>query len=211
MNRGGVNMPGPDDWLAALHRRAHALAFAVYLKKSFISPHLRALVEATASREALMKYNPNWEARPRAAPAAGNGPTAAGGAGRPGEANPYPDAITPLIPDGDAVLILSALPAGRALQIARIFLQPLARPAADRKLLRAIDAIEKFLGGSGMARRNKAGDIFIIRGDKKIRFDINKTFPHKEPHFHIEKMIKNGKQTDWVPAGRKHWYPFKKE
>ncbi len=47
-----------------------------------------------------------------------------------------------------------------------------------------------------------------MRGNKKIRFDLNKTSPHDEPHFHVQRETQNG---NWVDAGKEHYYLFRKE
>lgn len=45
--------------------------------------------------------------------------------------------------------------------------------------------------------RNEAGDLVMESADglKKIRFDINRPAPHKNPHSHVEifKKVKNKK------------------
>jgi hypothetical protein len=69
----------------------------------------------------------------------------------------------------------------------------------------AADAIEGFLGGPGEVKRNKAGDPVIVRGDKKVRFDINNT-NGDAPHFHLERRTPDGR---WRDAGPKHRYYFK--
>jgi hypothetical protein len=70
----------------------------------------------------------------------------------------------------------------------------------------AISAIEDFLGGEGTIIKNADGDTILMRGDKKIRFDIND--PHgDEPHFHVEQKAPNGK---WQDAGCQHRNYFTK-
>lgn len=47
----------------------------------------------------------------------------------------------------------------------------------------------------------------LLKGDKKIRFDIKD--PHSDkPHFHLEKKNPNGK---WIDAGPEHRYYFTEE
>ena len=57
---------------------------------------------------------------------------------------------------------------------------------ATTKIDTAAKALEDFLGGEGRIIRNADGDTILMRGDKKIRFDIND--PHGDnPHFHLER------------------------
>jgi len=70
---------------------------------------------------------------------------------------------------------------------------------------KARDSIEEYLGGQGRHIRNKDGDTILIRGDKKVRFDINNSGNDK-PHFQIERKRPNSK---WRDAGKKHRYYFK--
>lgn len=83
------------------------------------------------------------------------------------------------------------------------------------KIRRAAKSIENYLGGKPeITKRNSVGDLYMVRGDKKIRFDINNYQPHHEPHFHIEKTVPktNGRGVDWIAVDKNHhFYPFKKE
>jgi RHS repeat-associated protein len=75
------------------------------------------------------------------------------------------------------------------------------------KLNHTVKAIEGFLEGKGQIITNTDGDMILIKGNKKIRFDIKD--PHGDlPHFHLEKMNANGK---WVNAGFEHRYYFMEE
>ncbi|MBI1274216.1 MAG: hypothetical protein GC131_09075 [Alphaproteobacteria bacterium] len=124
----------------------------------------------------------------------------------PEETNPYPDAITPVYPLEAA---LTALVTPEAVIVGRALIAAGRAHITNRKLLRAIDALEKYLGGRpDKMFRNFSGDLVIIKRDRQIRFDINNHYPHKEPHFHVLKQRPNGK---WRPAGREQRYPFKGE
>jgi hypothetical protein len=68
--------------------------------------------------------------------------------------------------------------------------------------------IENYMGRKPEATRNKNGDLIIQRGDKQIRFDINKYSPHEGPHFHIMRQRPNGK---WTSATDQHYHLFKKD
>lgn len=75
------------------------------------------------------------------------------------------------------------------------------------KLDNAANAVEDFLGGPGKIIKNSDGDTILMRGDKKIRFDIKD--PHGDkPHFHLEKQTPSGK---WKDAGPEHRYYFKED
>lgn len=79
-------------------------------------------------------------------------------------------------------------------------------PAAQTtpKIGNAVNAVEDFLGGQGKIIRNADGDTILMRGDKKIRFDIKD--PHGDkPHFHLEQQTSSGK---WKNAGPEHRYYF---
>jgi hypothetical protein len=79
--------------------------------------------------------------------------------------------------------------------------------SSRQKIDNAIRAIEDFLGGKGKVISNADGDIILMRGDKKIRFDIRD--PHGDkPHFHLEQRTPNGK---WVDVGSEHRYYFIQE
>lgn len=72
------------------------------------------------------------------------------------------------------------------------------------KIGNAVNAVEDFLGGQGKIIRNADGDTILMRGDKKIRFDIQD--PHGDkPHFHLEQQTPGGK---WKDAGPEHRYYF---
>ena len=70
-----------------------------------------------------------------------------------------------------------------------------------------VNAVEDFLGGQGKIIKNADGDKILMRGDKKIRFDIKD--PHGDkPHFHLEQQTPSGK---WKDAGPEHRYYFKED
>jgi hypothetical protein len=71
-----------------------------------------------------------------------------------------------------------------------------------------IQSLEEYFGGEpDKIFLNDDGDLIMMSGDKKIRFDLED--PHGEdPHFHVEKLNENG---EWIDAGEQHMHPFKKE
>ena len=79
--------------------------------------------------------------------------------------------------------------------------------ASSRRVQQAEKAIKDYLGGPGKFDRNKVGDPYIINinGDKKVRFDINRTYPHDKPHFHIQHRTIHG---NWRNTGKQR-YEFK--
>lgn len=79
------------------------------------------------------------------------------------------------------------------------------------RIQRAAKAIEEFLGGAPKnIGRNSKGDLYMTRGDKKVRFNIEDSHGRPE-HYHLEvgKVDMRGKMqyTDAVPG--KHIIPFK--
>ena len=57
----------------------------------------------------------------------------------------------------------------------------------------------EWLGSEFRAITNKSGDkVFLsVDGTKRVRFDLNNTAPHKNPHGHVEQLV-NGK---WIKSG----------
>ena len=75
-----------------------------------------------------------------------------------------------------------------------------------QKVDNAIKAIENFLGGKGKIITNADGDIILMKGNRKVRFDVR--HPHGDkPHFHLEQKMPNGK---WVDVSSKHRFYFKR-
>ena len=81
------------------------------------------------------------------------------------------------------------------------------RKSGFHKIDNAVKAIEDFLSGGGKTITNADGDMILMHGNKKIRFDVRD--PHGDkPHFHLEKQMPNGK---WIDAAPKHRYYFTEE
>ena len=73
-----------------------------------------------------------------------------------------------------------------------------------QKVDNAIQAIENFLGGKGKIITNADGDIILMKGNRKVRFDVK--HPHGDmPHFHLEQKMPNGK---WVDVSSEHRFYF---
>ncbi|NDC57139.1 MAG: hypothetical protein EBZ69_10120 [Alphaproteobacteria bacterium] len=75
-----------------------------------------------------------------------------------------------------------------------------------QKFLRIKKNLEQFFDGKPVVFRNKAGDVVMMRQNKKIRFDLNNTHRDK-PHFHIQEGFQNGKKIDWRDIGpHRHYF-----
>ncbi len=73
-----------------------------------------------------------------------------------------------------------------------------------KKFDSTVKSMEDFLGGKGKIVTNADGDMILMRGNRKIRFDVKD--PHGDmPHFHLEEMKQNGR---WTDAGPEHRYYF---
>ncbi|MDJ0652184.1 MAG: RHS repeat-associated core domain-containing protein [Simkaniaceae bacterium] len=73
-----------------------------------------------------------------------------------------------------------------------------------QKVDSAIKAIENFLGGKGKIITNADGDIILMKGNRKVRFDVRR--PHGDkPHFHLEQKMPNRK---WVDVSSDHRFYF---
>lgn len=81
------------------------------------------------------------------------------------------------------------------------------RRSSYQKVNKVVKAVEDFLGGKGKVITNADGDMILMRGDKKIRFDIKD--PHGDrPHFHVQQQNSSGK---WIDVGSEHRYYFTEE
>jgi len=80
-------------------------------------------------------------------------------------------------------------------------------PLEKNTVQAAVASIEKFLGGKGKMILNSDNDLIIMKGTKKIRFDVNNAHGTK-PHFHIEYQNPNGR---WKDAGKQHRYFLKEQ
>ncbi len=60
----------------------------------------------------------------------------------------------------------------------------------DDAVRAAGEAAERYLGEGFRNIKNKAGDtVFVSKdGTRRVRFDINRPAPHKNPHMHIDKL-----------------------
>jgi RHS repeat-associated protein len=91
-------------------------------------------------------------------------------------------------------------------------LKPRARSSADDAATVADDAaesvgrvsetarkIEYWLGPGARTIRNDAGDLVVVSrdGTRRVRFDVNRPYPHENPHAHVEELV-NGR---WVKSG----------
>ena len=202
--------------LAELHRKAQRVATAYYLRYGRISAEVKEVLAATESLEGLRKYDPDQLRVPAGRPGGGRW-TDGGDWFDPAHPPGYVDFLAPDDKPLEQVYIVEAmalLAVWEAVAAARIVAglaaPVLVRVASTRRINQAAKAIEEYLGGKpDKVFRNPAEDLVIMRGDKKIRFDINNHSHHDEPHYHIEKGVHNGRRTDWVDAdSSQHGYPF---
>jgi hypothetical protein len=63
-----------------------------------------------------------------------------------------------------------------------------------------VNGIDDFLGPGSRAFRNDAGDLIMLSADeaKRIRFDINRPYPHQSPHAHVDQLI----DGQWQKSGQ---------
>ncbi|MFO1242908.1 MAG: hypothetical protein U1E36_06880 [Rickettsiales bacterium] len=150
-------------------------------------------------------YKPDQQRVPRGQPDGGQWiDTGHPSVHKPTSKPPYDPPIEPVYPIESALTVLSA---GQMLVALRsiALLGRSGGAIVESNINRAAKAIEEYLGGPGKFIRNKHGDTVIIRGNRKIRFDIKNTSGDK-PHFQIEKETPSG---NWRNAGRQHRYYFK--
>ena len=74
------------------------------------------------------------------------------------------------------------------------------RDRKENKIKKAQEKIEEWLGDDIEVITNSSGDkIFISEdGKRKIRFDIERPYPHENPHSHVEELINDS----WNDLGR---------
>lgn len=150
-------------------------------------------------------YKPEQPRAPRGQPDGGRWiDTGQPSVRKPTSKPPYDPPIEPVYPIESALTVLSA---GQMLVALRsiALLGRSGGAIVESNINRAAKAIEEYLGGPGKFIRNKHGDTIIIRGNKKVRFDINNPGKDK-PHFQFEHQTKNG---TWRSTGKQHRYYFK--
>lgn len=96
----------------------------------------------------------------------------------------------------DATSVLG-LGAGRGIQVFQRW--RLARESA-RRVADASNKISDWLGPGARAVKNDADDLVLLSkdGTRRVRFDVNRPYPHKNPHAHVDELV-NGK---WVKSGQ---------
>jgi RHS repeat-associated protein len=74
---------------------------------------------------------------------------------------------------------------------ATIGLGPEGKIKAAESVVKALNLVGKYLGNSVKVIINKAGDRIFLSQDglKRIRFDIKRPHPHKNPHAHVEQKV----------------------
>jgi len=100
-----------------------------------------------------------------------------------------------LIGGGEASVASEATKVERGVQALRVVGEDVA--AATKSTSKGVQLVEDIIGPNAKATLNEAGDLVIEsqNGLTKVRFDINRTVPHKNPHAHVEvfEQIKNKK------------------
>jgi hypothetical protein len=122
----------------------------------------------------------------------------------------YSNAIESVPLGASVAVAFVALKAGEAFIAGRIAAGLASAVGASTRISRAVKSIEEYLGGQpDRTFPNKAGDMVLMRGNKKIRFDINNPHPDKEPHFQIEELVQKNGKARWMDAGPEHRYYFR--
>ena len=101
---------------------------------------------------------------------------------------------------GATVLLSSARNMGSDMQkLGDAMSSPEDAGSASNNIADLAKDMKSWLGKDARVITNKNGDKIFISGDgtKRIRFDINNTSPHNNPHGHVEELV-NGK---WVKSG----------
>lgn len=74
-------------------------------------------------------------------------------------------------------------------------------PAEEGRELveRTAKDIRAWVGDDARLIRNDAGDTILIskEGTRRVRFDVNRPYPHQSPHAHVEELV-NG---EWRKSG----------
>ena len=103
--------------------------------------------------------------------------------------------------DDASDVIKVAKGAGKQFKVDKIDLQMFAKGAgkSPNKVTDLAKDVKDWLGKDAKVITNKNGDKVFISSDgtRRIRFDINNTSPHNNPHGHVEQLV-NGK---WVKSG----------
>jgi hypothetical protein len=164
---------------------------------------LERIVRATASDESFLKYSEDEPRVPAGSREGGQWTNGGGG----GDVNSIDD--PPIIPVYPIESILAGLSGGSAISAVRCLLGGIAEDEASQAVKDAAQAIEDYFGGQpDRTFTNPAGDLIMMGGDKKIRFDINN--PGDDlPHFHIEEKPQEGGK--WPDSGSEHRYYFQNE
>lgn len=71
--------------------------------------------------------------------------------------------------------------------------------ASKGKVGEIADSVSEWLGEGARVVKNDAGDYLFLSkdGTRRIRFDINRPYPHQNPHGHVEELV----GSKWVKSG----------
>jgi len=183
--------------------RARQIATHYYYKRGYVPQLLIDIAQATATDEAFLKYSSEQPRVPAGCPEGGQW-CDAGENSNNGEGG-YTDAIEPVYP---IEMLLPALSVRSITTVIRGFYNFSIGTEAGGIIDRATQAIEDYFEGRpARTFSNESGDIILMKGDKKIRFDINNS-GNDDAHFHIQKQEPSGA---WTDAGNQHRYYFRKD
>lgn len=196
--------------LLARKKRAQHVATLWYYRKGYIPNELLIVLQEIDLLISTQKTNASWQDQPRVP--AGNpdgGQWVSEGGGSAGVLDVQIDdpPLKPVYPVELLIGGLSGLTASGVRSAISIVMGASRTINSTLKIRKAAESIEKYLGGKPDNKRitNEAGDIILVRGNKKIRFDI-KNSGNDKPHFHIE--IRPPKGGKWPHAGNEHRYYF---
>jgi hypothetical protein len=173
--------------------------------------------------ELLEKYDPNQPRVPAGNSEGGRWTDGGSGSGSNGDRSSrphindflpdvtHPDYREPELGHPPVVEIFSGLTTFGARAAVRVAAGLASAVGASNRISRAVKLIEEYLGGIGQVKLNRAGDIYVMRGNKKVRFDINNPGRQKKPHFQIEELVKEGGKRKWKDAGPEHRYFFREK
>lgn len=109
-----------EERIVKLHRNAHNLAFACYIRKGFVPSPLPEIVEATTSLKAFLKYSPDQPRVPAGNPGGGEWTSGDGGDGA--SDNNAEASSAPVTPNKDILPKISVpAPSGQPVNQANIF------------------------------------------------------------------------------------------
>lgn len=212
-----------------LNMQAQRAAFAAYLRRGTVPPPLIKLIDVTHALGVFLKANPDWQSQPRVPAGDPNGGQWTNGGGNGGgvggsrsrnadnlqeridtyaEQNIYDPPLERVYLAEILIGGLSKYATSELFFALKIIFKLGFRNISENKYSKLEKELEEYFGGIPKAKTNKAGDIIIMRDNKKIRFDINNHVPDEKPHYHVEIYVKapGAKKGTWVDVGAHRYY-----